>query len=319
MSKESRTQIIRLVAALAIALSILVPIIDSAAEKKAASEATSAASAATEVVEAQGGRSPGKNDMANLMAAMHGAASQQPDDAPKDKYGNPYIIGDLGGVPVNLPSSIVRLVEYDDSPGWDMDKVRTYDPPVRNYQSKIAAFGFTFRNRDALLLDRDNPEVYQSYESSRSNRDNDWISVSISSGSNYGGVENLYGKLLQDNLSEEDPAYNYIATNEVFHGLEVYRNPHINPENNIPWRETSLADDIYIARDAAGNVRTYIYCATVDDVPTPPCAHSFEFPPPMKLRLRMGYNRRILEQWQSIEDNAVKLIYSFSAEKTERE
>lgn len=72
MSKESRTQIIRLVAALAIALAILVPIIDSAAEKKAASTATSAASAATEVVEAQGSRSPNSNDIANLMTAMHG-------------------------------------------------------------------------------------------------------------------------------------------------------------------------------------------------------------------------------------------------------
>ena len=30
-------------------------------------------------------------DMGNLARAMHSAVSQQPDDAPKDKYGQPYI------------------------------------------------------------------------------------------------------------------------------------------------------------------------------------------------------------------------------------
>ena len=66
--------------------------------------------------------SPTAADMVALSNAMHGAASQQSDDAPKDQYGEPYIIGTLGGVPVNLPSSVVRFVEYMDSPGWDMEK-----------------------------------------------------------------------------------------------------------------------------------------------------------------------------------------------------
>ena len=77
--------------------------------------------------------SPTATDIAALSNAMHGAASQQSDDAPKDQYGEPYIIGTLGGVPVNLPSSVVRFVEYVDSPGWGMDKIRSYNPPIRNY------------------------------------------------------------------------------------------------------------------------------------------------------------------------------------------
>ena len=97
--------------------------------------------------------SPTATDITALSNAMHGAASQQSDDAPKDQYGEPYIIGTLGGVPVNLPSSVVRFVECVDSPGWDMDKIRSYNPPTRNYQSVLKAFGFTFRNSDGALYD----------------------------------------------------------------------------------------------------------------------------------------------------------------------
>ena len=80
---------------------------------------------------------PTMEDVAALSRVMHGAASQQPADTPLDAYDNPYIIGNLGGYPVNLPSSVVSLLEYDDSPGWDREKLRNYQPPVRNYQSII--------------------------------------------------------------------------------------------------------------------------------------------------------------------------------------
>ena len=65
-------------------------------------------------------------DMGNLARAMHGAASQQPDDAPKDKYGQPYIIGNLGGVPVNLPSSVVEFTRYDSFPNIE-DMIKRYE------------------------------------------------------------------------------------------------------------------------------------------------------------------------------------------------
>ena len=85
---------------------------------KTAKPAAQAATSATQAENTASGGMPNitDEDMGNLVRAMHGAVSQQPDDAPKDKYGQPYIIGNLGGVPVNLPSSVVRLVEYDDSP-----------------------------------------------------------------------------------------------------------------------------------------------------------------------------------------------------------
>ena len=111
--------------------------------------------------------SPAASDIAAFSNAMHGAANQQPDNAPKDKYGQPYIIGNLGGVPVNLPPSIVELVEYDDSPGFDPEKLRTYDPPTRSYQSIIESLGLDFRNHDSVLYDRNNPTLRQEYDTER--------------------------------------------------------------------------------------------------------------------------------------------------------
>ena len=70
---------------------------------KAAAQATATAAVASSAPAADGMPNITTEDMGNLARAMHGAASQQPDDAPKDKYGQPYIIGNLGGVPVNLP------------------------------------------------------------------------------------------------------------------------------------------------------------------------------------------------------------------------
>ena len=104
---------------------------------KPAAQATATAATVSSAAAINGVPNITAEDMGNLARAMHGAASQQPDDAPKDKYGQPYIIGNLGGVPVNLPSSVVSLVEYDDSPGWDPEKLRTYNPPTRSY-SRIA-------------------------------------------------------------------------------------------------------------------------------------------------------------------------------------
>ncbi len=123
---------------------------------------------------------PAASDIAALSNAMHGAANQQPDDAPKDPYGEPYIIGTLGGVPVNLPSSVVRFVEYVDSPGWDMDKIRSYNPPIRNYQSVLKSFDFAFRNSDGALYDENKRDLVKQYRAEQSAGGDDWVRVLIS-------------------------------------------------------------------------------------------------------------------------------------------
>ncbi|MHA3082347.1 hypothetical protein ACX1NX_04050 [Acinetobacter sp. ANC 5383] len=49
-------------------------------------------------------------------------------------------IGDVGGIPVNLPNHIVHLVEYDGDPSWGEKRVGNI--PERTYQSKFNSFYF---------------------------------------------------------------------------------------------------------------------------------------------------------------------------------
>ena len=215
--------------------------------------------------------SPTAADIAALSNAMHGAANQQPEDAPKDQYGEPYIIGTLGGVPVNLPSSVVRFVEYVDSPGWDMDKIRSYTPPTRNYQSVLKAFGFTFRNSDGALYDEKKRDLVKQYRAEQSAGGDDWVRVSISAAP----VENprkypldyLYKRSFRKWATAVEKPYSF--TGEYHYGLEYYVIPGINPETQKPWREDDGVDDLFIYKEEDGHVVAYIKCAN-KSVASPP-------------------------------------------------
>ncbi len=257
------------------------------------------------------------NDMVALSNVMHGAAGQQPDDAPKDQYGDAYIIGDLGGMPANLPSSIVRFVEYDDSPGWDMEAVRHYHPPVRTYASKLNAFGFTFRATDGALYDRKNPKIIQEYKKNVSGSNKHWVRVSITSGSRYGGNRKWMTSYLADHINPNYPnipTY-WVKTTEHPFGLNLYINPGIEPKTGKPWRENTRSDDIFTL-EKDNNVVTYISCSNAGGM-QPPCDHHFLLPEDMRIKVQMLYSRNLLPQWQSIEAYVIQHLRSFSKDHQE--
>ena len=144
-------------------------------------------------------------DTANLARTMGGgAAGIMPDDALKDKYGKPYIIGNLGGVPVNLPPTVVEYVEYNDSPGFDHEVLRNFKPSIRNYDSVLESFGFEFRNRDLQLYDRLNESLYYARKKDRERNTFDWIDVGISSGNSYGKNPEALSASLNRHLGNVD-------------------------------------------------------------------------------------------------------------------
>lgn len=258
---------------------------------------------------------PAASDIAALSNAMHGAANQQPDDAPKDPYGEPYIIGTLGGVPVNLPSSVVRFVEYADSPGWDMDKIRSYNPPTRNYQSIIKAFDFAFRNSDGALYDERKRDLVKQYRAERSAGSDDWVRVLISAApvenSRKYPLDYLYETSFQKwATAAEEP---YAFTGEYRYGLEYYVVPGINPKTQKSWREKDGVEDLFIYKGSDGHVVTYIKCSN-HNVPSPPCTHYFEMLSPMKLgNITLSYHRQHLKSWKAIQEKAQAFILTFPA------
>lgn len=216
-----------------------------------------------------------------------------------------YIIGDLGGVPVNIPRELVRLVEYDDDPDWGEN--RQGDTPIRTYQSKISSFGFDIRYTDGVFSEQSNE-----YDQQKNLPHSPWVSVGINSSNRYygaGGINRLAEATINPNY-EVEPNHIYERLPKLQYGLEVYAPPGIDLVTNKPWRENLYAEDIFIRRDAKGEVITYIKCSN-RDVPHPPCTHYFDLEPDMKLDVYVSYSHYVLHDWQKIENIAKAPIKGF--------
>lgn len=239
-------------------------------------------------------------------------------DYPRDHYGVPYRIGNLGGQPVNLPEySMETPVEYEDSPGFDWRKAENYKPPVRTYKDIIEGFSFFMNYTDGTIYDSWHPNFNKWYEA-RKEPGTPWILVAVKSGSRYPSG-NVYNTYLERNLTQHAspphyiPLYAYAKTGETKFGLEVYANPGINPENGIAWRHNRGADDLFVQHDAAGHIVSYIKCSN-NPVPKPPCDHEFLMSGnDMKVELEMVYDRQNLPHWRGIEAQAEKAVRSFIA------
>ena len=75
----------------------------------------------------------GCSDASTAINNIKEGNSMQDDSVQKD-----IIIGDLGGVPVEMPRDSVRLVEYNGDPDWGESFEGAV--PERTYDSKISSF-----------------------------------------------------------------------------------------------------------------------------------------------------------------------------------
>lgn len=241
------------------------------------------------------------------LVSLTGCFDQSSDDARKTH--STVTIGDLGGVPVNLPNHIVGLVEYDGDPSWGEKRVG--DIPERTYQSKINSFGFDIRYTDGQLLDKNNENLKKQYDVEKLKPDNPWILVGINSSKRY------YGKGSIHRLGEAEvhsktksPVYTYTKLADKQYGLEVYAPPGVDPKTNTAWRENQYASDIFIQRNKNGEVVIFIKCSN-RQVRRPPCTQYFDLEPHMHLDVYAVYSRWDLEHWQQIQSQITQAILGF--------
>ncbi len=220
------------------------------------------------------------------------------------------IVGDLGGVPVDLPRNSVHLVEYDGDPDWG--EVRQGTAPKRTYQSKINSFGFDVRYTDGVLYDGIVGNMADEYDAQKNLPDSPWVSVGINSGNRYYGAGGIHriGDGTINNPYAKLPVFKYKKLPEMQYGLEVYAPPGIDPETNRPWREDRHAEDVFIKRDKQGMIVSYIECSN-RNVPRPPCTHYFSLEPKLGLNVYVGYSRHVLADWQQIEQVVKETISNF--------
>ena len=220
------------------------------------------------------------------------------------------VIGDLGGVPVEIPRNSVHLLQYNGDPGWG--EARVGPIPERTYESKIFSFGFDIRYTDGTIYDGPSGTMYREYRQQEGLADSPWVSVGVSSGKMYhgpGGIDRMGGGTLRGS-SVYDPTATYAKLPEAQFGLEVYASPSIDPKTNTPWRENRYAEDVFIQRDDAGAIITYIKCSN-RDVRRPPCTHRFDLEPEMGLDITVSYSRHVLKDWQQIEQVVRAAVLDF--------
>lgn len=220
------------------------------------------------------------------------------------------VIGDLGGVPVEMPRDAVHLVEYNSDPSWG--EARDGAVPMRSYESKISSFGFDVRYTDGALYDGIVGKLADEYEAQKNLADSPWVSVGVNSGDRYygsGGIDRI-GQGTINASPDEHPVYTYKKLPETQFGLEVYASPGIDPKTNTPWREDRDAEDVFIKRDEHGAIVTYIKCSN-RDVERPPCSHYFDLEPEMGLDVYVSYSRYVLKDWQQIEQVMREALLGF--------
>lgn len=219
-------------------------------------------------------------------------------------------IGDLGGVPVDLPKNLVHLVEYDGDPAWG--KKREGPKPTRSYDSKINSFGFDMRYTDHTIFDESSKEIKRAYDEEKNLPNSPWISVSVTSGDRYYGAGDIHrmGDGALNPSKEAGPVHEYENLDNDQYGLEAYAPPGIDPKTDRPYREDRYAEDVFIQRDKTGQIITYIKCSN-RDVPRPPCSHRFNLEPQMALDLAVQYSRHNLADWQQIEQVVRQQVLNF--------
>lgn len=219
-------------------------------------------------------------------------------------------VGDLGGVPVDLPKNLVHLVEYDGDPAWG--KKREGPKPTRSYDSKINSFGFDMRYTDHTIFDESSKEIKRAYDEEKNLPNSPWISVSVTSGDRYYGAGDIHrmGDGALNPSKEAGPVHEYENLDNDQYGLEAYAPPGIDPKTDRPYREDRYAEDVFIQRDKTGQIITYIKCSN-RDVPRPPCSHRFNLEPQMALDLAVQYSRHNLADWQQIEQVVRQQVLNF--------
>ncbi|GAB3554083.1 hypothetical protein GCM10027343_41730 [Noviherbaspirillum agri] len=222
---------------------------------------------------------------------------------------NDYVIGELGGVPVRIPRAYAHLVEYDGAPHWlEPRKGRT---PQRNFQSKLASFGF----------DLGFPEVeVRTIENSRQNRDvgkygQIWMSVGVSSNSTYGSDgDNALDNYTKGNIfAESGPGYRYQQMSEQLYDLVGYEPIGADELKRINGHSPDYNDkNIYIHRGEHGKVDTYIECSNKAHV-LAPCTLKFNMLPEMRVRVSILFSKGYLSEWKEIVSSTRNIILSFRA------
>ncbi|PIT13236.1 hypothetical protein [Snodgrassella alvi] len=235
----------------------------------------------------------------------------------QDSRGRYDTIGKLGTHSISIPAGVIDgWARYVGDPGDFADpKIKAkYQRPPKTYDLPIESFGFLYRITDG--------DVYTSFRQTQQDyrRDNEtlipygkpfpWASVSVYG--QYDAAAPLNFNFTVQNefkLAKDITHFDYIQQEQPLYNLTLYRaNNGIDPETGEPWKWDDNAKDIFIKKDQAGNIKTYIKCQFTHHINS--CSHMF-YNDRWHIQVWISYSRTYLPQWQEMEGNIIKILDSW--------
>lgn len=220
------------------------------------------------------------------------------------------IVGDLGGLQVNLPPEFVRNVEYDNDPG--LGEIGNGPAPERTYASGIRSLGFTVRYPDfSVTTKKERQRDRQRY----SIFNTPWMEVGITASSFFGDGLFLERSFLNRNI---DPLFQYEKLPDKIFGMTAYTP--INVDKNLrfldPVSGTYKSDardrDLFFSYLESGKIDSYIECSNRQHTAAT-CMHFFFVDPNLRIKVTAIYRREQLKNWNQIQSSIRSLILSFKA------
>ncbi|PIT56306.1 hypothetical protein BHC44_01205 [Snodgrassella alvi] len=235
----------------------------------------------------------------------------------QDSRGRYDTIGKLGTQSISIPAGVIRgWARYMGDPGDFADpKIKAkYQHPPKTYDLPIESFGFQYRITDG--------DIYTSFRQTEEDyrHDNEtlipygkpfpWAGVIIYGEYNAAAPLNFNFTVRNEfKLAKEITYFDYIQQPQPLYGLTVYRaNNGIDPKTGEPWKFDDNAKDIFIKKDQAGNIKTYIDCQFTHNINS--CHHMF-YNDDWHIRVLISYSRTYLPQWQEMESNIINILDSW--------
>jgi hypothetical protein len=232
----------------------------------------------------------------------------QPPAMAAAQYSPTDVIGDLGGMPVEISRHVAEYVEYEGDPGWSGP--RKGPPPVRTYSSQLVSFGFEVRYPDmATLLTREMWEDRRRYNIYNT----PWEKVGVITGPIYPGR----GFMNRIDLKDSELRSQYwwrdrFKVKEKKFGLTEYRLAKKPPPRPGTYSDMpQYGETVYLYRDKAGNAITRIDCSDVQHEGAL-CTQSWDMGEyGVSADLRVIYRRGLLEHWREMQQKVTQVVLGF--------
>ncbi len=245
----------------------------------------------------------------------------------------PPRLGAAHGVRLAIPANYLFFpVEYEGEDSWAPKKTK----PVRTPESEISSFSVYVQWPTLLPRQDSNEESYQDSFKTRGLRPHEWLMISVEphnlkpptspGGINYmleDRPDNYLGRRTRsslDLLDPTDPGRPKDLSPQVH--FEYRAQPALGLQSAIPvgpgteWSDNHWNNAIYWQGIPGAVVTTYIQCTRGKNVYgnelAGDCKHSFELKE-FKANVQVNYTANLLPQWQSIEEQARRLMLSFRA------